>query len=216
MSNSDSFFEEVSDEVRRDRLFGLIRRYGWIAIALVIVLVVAAAIYEWREAQRQAAAQDLGDAILAANEAGTPEARREALADLQTEGTPAAVVALLRADDAADADTRAAAQQALDDVAANGAIPAVYRQLATLKRVMISPDMAPDERIRMLDPLAEAGAPFRLLAGEQIALAEIEAGDRDAALDRAQDLLRQDGMTSALQQRLQQLIVALGGTLDAA
>ena len=38
MSDTDSFIEEVTEEVRRDRLYGLLRRYGWIA-ALVIILI---------------------------------------------------------------------------------------------------------------------------------------------------------------------------------
>ena len=42
MSDSDSFIDEVTEEVRRDRLFGYFRRYGWIA-AVVIVVVVGGA-----------------------------------------------------------------------------------------------------------------------------------------------------------------------------
>ena len=36
MSDTDSFIDEVNEEVRRDRLYHLLRRYGWIA-ALAIV-----------------------------------------------------------------------------------------------------------------------------------------------------------------------------------
>ena len=39
MSNTDSFIEEVTEEVRRDKLYGYLKRYGWIA-GLIIVLVV--------------------------------------------------------------------------------------------------------------------------------------------------------------------------------
>lgn len=39
MSDTDSFIEEVTEEVRRDRLFGLMRRYGWIAVLAVLLLV---------------------------------------------------------------------------------------------------------------------------------------------------------------------------------
>ncbi len=45
-NQNDSFFNEVTDELRRDKLFGLFRRYGWIAI-LVILGIVGGAI--WRE-----------------------------------------------------------------------------------------------------------------------------------------------------------------------
>ena len=39
MSDTDSFIDEVSEEVRRDRLFVLMRKWGWIPILLVVLLV---------------------------------------------------------------------------------------------------------------------------------------------------------------------------------
>ena len=51
MSLNDSFIQEVSDEVRRDRLFGLFRRYGWVAACLILFLVGGAGINEWRKSQ---------------------------------------------------------------------------------------------------------------------------------------------------------------------
>ena len=32
MSNPDSFIDEVTEEVRRDRLFAVFRKYGWIGV----------------------------------------------------------------------------------------------------------------------------------------------------------------------------------------
>ena len=43
MSNPDSFIREVTEEVRRDRLYGYVRRYGWIAALLVLLVVGGAA-----------------------------------------------------------------------------------------------------------------------------------------------------------------------------
>ena len=40
MSNPDSFIDEVTEEVRRDRLFRLFRKYGWIG-GVVVALIVA-------------------------------------------------------------------------------------------------------------------------------------------------------------------------------
>ena len=66
MSNTDSFIEEVNEEVRRDRLYGYLRRYGWIAILAVILIVGGAAWSEYRKAQTRAQAEALGDAMLSA------------------------------------------------------------------------------------------------------------------------------------------------------
>ena len=51
MSNPDSFVDEVTDAVRRDRLFAAFRKYGWIGVVLVVLIVGGAAYNEWQKAQ---------------------------------------------------------------------------------------------------------------------------------------------------------------------
>lgn len=217
VSDSDSFIEEVSEEVRRDRLFRLFRKYGWIALVVVLVLVGGAAYNEWSKAQDRAAAQALGSAILAALEAETPEARQAALDAIEADGRAAALVAMLETAQAIAADDAGAAADALAQVEANDDLPPVYRHMATLKRVMLtSADTEPAARIEALTPLATPGAPYRVLAEEQIALAEAEMGDTDAALARLRALVVATEASEGLRRRVTQLIMALGGTPDAA
>ncbi len=64
MSNPESFIDEVTEEVRRDKLFGYLRRYGWIAIVAVLLIVGGAAWREYQIAQRQAESEAFGDAVL--------------------------------------------------------------------------------------------------------------------------------------------------------
>ena len=80
MSDTDSFIDEVTEEVRRDRLFALMKRYGWIAALAVVLIVGGAAWNEWRKAQERTAAQDFGDTIKTALELPERDARAEALA----------------------------------------------------------------------------------------------------------------------------------------
>jgi hypothetical protein len=53
----------------------MIRRYGWIAVLVVLALVGGAAWNEWRKARDAAQAQGLGDAMIAALEANESDAR---------------------------------------------------------------------------------------------------------------------------------------------
>ena len=39
MSDTDSFIDEVSEEIRREKLFKTFRKYGWIGVALVVLVV---------------------------------------------------------------------------------------------------------------------------------------------------------------------------------
>ncbi|SEM79434.1 hypothetical protein [Palleronia pelagia] len=217
MSNNDSFIDEVSDELRRDRLFGMLRRYGWIAIALVLLLVGGAAVYEYQRAQDRAEAQAFGDALLAALGEDSPEARREALMQIEAEGTRRALIAMLAADRLEGDEARAATRTELDAVAADDSLPALYRELAVLKWAMIAQDTVDaQEVIDRLSPLTIPGAPYRLLALEQQAVARLRAGEADAALSDLQTIIADEAVTRDLRQRARRLIVALGGSLEAA
>lgn len=210
MSETDTFIDEVSEEVRRDKLYALMRKYGWIAVLLVVLLVGGAAFNEWRKASDRAAAQALGDAILAAEEQADPGARAAALASLEVDGDAAAVVAMLTA---VEGDAGVDALKALAD---DPGIDSLYRDLAQLKLVSrTASGLDPAERRARLEPLAVAGAPFRVLAEEQLALVEVDEGQTEAAITRLNALLVDDEASGALRRRASQLIVALGGSLDA-
>ena len=213
MSNTDSFIDEVNEEVRKDRLFALMRRYGWIAILLVLLLVGGAAFREYRLAQNRAAAQDTGDQILAALQLEEADARVAALAEVTSDGDVAAIVAMLAASGDADAGNAGLARAELQNIAQNGAISRHVRELAALKLVMLSADdMTLDERMIALTPLAAPGAPYRLLAEEQIALVEIAQGKPDAAIERLRLVSEDIEVTQGLRQRALDVIVALGGS----
>ncbi len=217
MSETDSFIEEVTEEVRRDRLFRLFRKYGWIAVAAVVLLVGGAAWNEYTKAKARAEAEAKGDAILAALDADDSTARQAALAAIADAGGAAPIVAMLEAAEAEAAGDTAAAAAALGAIAADSAQPPLYRDLATLKRAMLTAaDTDPAERIAALEPLTAPGAPFRVLAEEQIALAEIESGARGAALERLRALSQDTEASQGLRLRVARLIVALGGDEDPA
>jgi hypothetical protein len=80
VSDTDSFINEVTEEVRREKLFGYLRRYGWIGVACVLLLVGGAAFNEYRNAQARDAAQATGDALLGALSLNDPSATLDALA----------------------------------------------------------------------------------------------------------------------------------------
>lgn len=214
MSNPESFIDEVTEEVRRDKLYAMLRKYGWIGVLIVILLVGGAAVNEWMKARATADAEAAGDAILAAMENEDAAARLSALEAIPAEGDRAAVLGLIAA--AENADT-ATASAGLEAIAADTALPSIYRDLATLKRAMLPGDpLGPEGRVAALTPLTTAGAPFRVLAEEQIALAELDLGQQDAAIARLRALLNDEEASGALRRRASQLIVALGASLDGA
>ena len=213
MSQSDSFIEEVTEEVRRDRLFHLMRRWGWIAVVAILLLVGGAAWNEYRKATARAEAEALGDAMLAALEVEDEAARVEALQSVQpaTAGGQA-LVRLLTASEQSTAGDSDAAVATLEAVAQDGDVPQIYRDIAGFRAVLAQSGTAdPQVRRTALEGFTAPGNALRLLAEEQIALIEVETGETEAAIERLTAILADAEVTPGLRQRAGQLIVALGG-----
>lgn len=215
MHNSDSFISEVSEEVRRDRLYATLRRYGWLIAAIVLVIVGGAAYNEWQKFRQAAAAEASGDALRAAYGEADAKARADRLATVAAEERSAAPVArLAEAGSLATAGDAEKAAATLEELAGDGGTPELYRSIASLSRVMLlGSAMDVSERAATLDLLAAPGAPFRPLALEQRALMHLDAGDKEKALDDLEAVLAEPGATEALRSRARQLIIASGGSV---
>ncbi len=212
MSQSDSFIDEVTEEVRRDKLFATMKRYGWIAILAVIAIVGGATWYEFNRSQQEAQAEAYGDALLAALEQGAPAERATALDSVDAQGPEARAVAdLLRAAELAVASDTQAAVDLLTRVSQTRDLPPIYRAMAQYRALALQSDLSAQERRDGYEELAGPGGPLRLLALEQIAVTYAEEGNRLEALDRLNSLLDEAGATPDLLRRVSQLIVSLGG-----
>lgn len=174
-------FEEVEEEVRKDRLAELWRRYGIIVWLLAGALVLGVAFHEYRQARQADALQARMETFETAREAlntGDYEgaiAGFEELVDEDTRLSPMAAHFLAQAIIAGGGDrARAAAvlsQAGEDDDAA-------FAKLARLKEAYLrSEQMTLDEASALLSGLAEEETPLGALAGEVIASKAFEAGE---------------------------------------
>ena len=176
MSQSDSFIEEVTDAVRRDRLFALMRRWAWLAVLLVVLLVGGAAFREWRLSNARTAAEARGDALLTAVEARDADA----VMAVSAEGPGASRGGAPRGRGGGGPPRwRCRAWRRWPPILR---CRRATRDLAVLRSVLLEPDAPIGERRGALEAIAAPGAPYRLLAEEQLALLSVEEGDTDAAL----------------------------------
>jgi hypothetical protein len=210
LSNPESFIDEVTEEVRRDKLFAMFRKYGWIGVLLVLLIVGGAAWTEWQKARAQSQARAFGDALLGALDADTPEARIAALSAVEAKGDQVALKGLLLSSD--PVKDRAGALLALAAVEADATLPPVWRDLAVLRRVILQGAEAPlADRRAALEPLAQPGRPYRTMAAEQLAYLLIEEGRKDEAITALRALTQDQEAPGGLRNRASQMIVALGG-----
>lgn len=212
MSNPDSFINEVTEEVRRDRLFAMFRKYGWIGGLLVVAIVGGAAYSEWTKAQALARAEGFGDAMLDALDIGGADDRRAAMAAVPADGPQMALRALMVASD--PAENKAEALAALDALIADASQPEIYRDMAQLRRVMVAgTDLALADRRAALEGISAPGRAFRVMAAEQLAYLMLEEGNTEAAIAALATLMQDQEATQGLRARAAQMITALGGTL---
>ena len=213
MSNTDSFIDEVTEEVRRDQLYGYARRYGWIAIVVILGIVGFTVWTEVSKSRAETQARANGDAFIAALELEDAAERRAALDALALTGDAAILARFAQAAEAVRAEDKAAALAIYDEIASAQTRP-LFQDLAKLRALILRGDTLPiTERRAALAPLAVAGAAFRPLAQEQLAIAAMADGDTAAAIEIFATLMQDSQSPQSLRNRAQQMIIALGGEL---
>lgn len=214
MSESDSFISEVTEEVRRDRLFKTFKKYIWVLVLIVIGIVGGTVYNEVSKSNKAKQARAIGDQMQAA----IATSDTDALAAIANEDTPAAVLAQFQLSsvlaEAGDIDGAVAALTVITD---SSSLSDVYTDLAWLKIIMLNgANMPLDERDNIFAGLVQETDPYRLLAIEQRVLQHIRDGNTDAALDDLARILADETLSQGLRIRAQQLTISLGGTLETA
>ena len=212
MSDTDSFLQEVSEELRRDRLYRNIRKYGWIAIFLVIVIVGAATYREYLKSQAETEAELLGTSIIDALNEKNAADRISKLQKINAPGENAkAVVAMLLSAESIGNQSVSLEMSSLSDAIEGLSIDPHYRDLLNFKILLKSSEiMTLDERMKAFKALSKPGNPFRLLAEEQMALIELELGNTDIAIEKISHILLDAELTAGLRNRATQMMIALG------
>lgn len=186
-------FEEVDEELRRDKYQGLLRKYGPWVLGGALAIIAAAAGYQvwqsWSMARREASSETFFQALRAADEGqfALAGAGLETLAENGAGSYPAlalmerGVVALDQGDpEAAAGFFERAARQTSEPI---------LHDLAELKAVWARWDALSFSEIDIrLSSLIGDDAPYRFLAREGIAAAALREGQLDRARENYQFL----------------------------
>lgn len=179
-------FQEVDEEVRRERLKQFWDRYGLFVIILAVLIVAGVAGwrgYQWYEAKKAGEAGAAFESAVALSEAGKTKEAEAAFAKIAGEATAGyRMLARLREAAALSQTDTKAAVAAYDKIAADASMTQTIQDLAGVRAGLLLVDTAPlDEMTRRLEPLAAADRPFRHTAREALALTAWRVGDAAAA-----------------------------------
>lgn len=210
-------FDEIQEDLRADRVRGLLKRFGGLFVAALLLVLAGVGVYEaWlqvrnRTAQREAvsffAAQTLADGPQAGRTAALP-----AFAKIAGEAGPGyrTLARLREASIKADTGDAVGAAALWNEVAADGSADQLLRDLATLQWALHQVDDGdPVQTMARLQPLTTAGNPWRALAMEAQAMLALRQGKTDTARDTlkalASDTTAPDGVRGRAGGLLQRL-----------
>jgi hypothetical protein len=215
----DSLIREIDEDLRRDRMLRLWKRYR-LALAGLLVLVLAsvAAVQIWKHFE----AKRLGEAAAAFAEAQAAAARDPALAAAGfaklAESGPKGYALMARFEEAAllaRQGNRAEAIAAYEAVARQ-TDEAVYRDLAMLLSVMVAMQAATTAEMDLpevqakLTRLAEPTNPWRFSARELQALIALKSGQLGEANRLLKDLRDDAAAPAGIRERAELLLSQTG------
>lgn len=208
-------FKEVDEDLRRDQLNKLWKRYGVFVIAGAVAIVAATGGYvAWKNyRQQQLTAQ--GDAFVQAlvlRAQGQTREAVDAFANL-AEGTDDGIATLARFNQAAllaDRGDPGEAVKVYDRIAAEAPEKAL-RDLAVLCAVTLSLETVdPAESQARLEPLMTPDNPYRHSARELSALLALHTGDTAKARELFQTLAEDETAPSGIRSRAEEMLLAAG------
>jgi hypothetical protein len=212
----ETFLREVDENLRRDQLRDMGKRYGPLIVgAIVLFLAAVGGWLYWQDRQKKQAEKD-GETltaiyadIAAQNTANVPQ-RLKPLEDSSND-IVSATARLAQAAVALEKNDRQTALAQFKDVAADKGLPKPYRDLATVRATALEFDsLKPEQVIERLQPLTKAGEPWFGSAGELTAMAYLKQGQKAKAAKLFADIAADQEVPPTIRTRAVQVAGTLG------
>jgi hypothetical protein len=207
-------FTEVDEEVRREELAQLWKKYGNLIYAAVVLVVAAVGAWagynRWQDTKASVAGAAYDAAAKLAEEGKRAEAET-AFAKLAAEGTPGyqALAQLRAATETAGRDAREGVA-AYDKIAGELTGQPLFSELASIRAAVLLVDTAKfDEMTHRLEPLTQPSGAFRHTARELLALSAWRNGDRAATRRWVEEAKNDPEAPQGVRQRMDVLAALL-------
>jgi hypothetical protein len=207
---------EIDEAVREDALFTFMRDHGMKVLGVITLGVAALGGYlVWDHYAEQSLEQQSETLISALDYADQRDFKTaaEKVAPLLADGSPGARAAarFIQAGAALEEGNTDKATGIYKEIAADADAPPALRDLARVREVSINFDrMKPADVIAQLGPLAKPGSAYFGSAGELVAMAHLEKGDRAAAGKLFADIAKDEEQPESLRSRARQMAGLMG------
>ena len=182
MSLNDSFIKEVSEEVRRDKLFKYLKKYTWVGVLLISLLIISVGANEWQKSNTKKNNQMNGDKLSLALKKFTKDNNLDDYISYIEKNNPGSLLAILNPKFLNTENNNQLKLKYLKKIENDESFPLVLRDLAILYQFYLGNNNY-DEKFQILNELSGPDRPFRLLAVEAKIDLYLERGLLKEALD---------------------------------
>ncbi|KPF64861.1 tetratricopeptide repeat protein [Porphyrobacter sp. AAP60] len=216
-AEDEVLIREIDEAVREDAVFDFMRNHGVKVLGGIAVLIAAMGGYMLWDNSRESALETQSETLISALDYANQrdfKTADEKVAPLLADGNSAGArtaARFLQAGAALEQGEPAKATALYKAIAADNSAPTVLRDLARLRDVSTNFDtMKPADVIAQLEPLAKPGNAFFGSAGELMAMAHLEAGNKAAAGKLFADIAKNEDQPETLRSRARQMAGLLG------
>lgn len=213
---TETFVREVDENLRRDRLRDLSKKYaGWIITGLVLFLAAAGGFIYWqnyRQQQSEKGVEQLAQIYADMAQGKAPTAAQQ-LDGLSKDGHDAvrATALFSRAGVALSQGDQKLALAKYREIAGDSSLAQPFRDLALIRQTALEFDsLKPEQVIDRMAPLAKPGAPWFGSAGEMTAMAMMKQGKNAEAGRLFAAIARDTQVPDSIRARAVQIASTLG------
>lgn len=218
--NNEAFIREVDEELRREQMSNIGKRYGLLIIAVVLLVLIAFGGWTWWQHRQNMLAGEQGQQLATALDdlqSGRVAQASEIVGKLTTSDKDAvrATALLTQADMLLSKNDTKGAAAAFGKVAADETLAQPFRDMALVRQTAVEYDsLAPQQVIDRLRGLADKGSPWLGSAGEMVAVAYLRQNKLQQAGQTFALIAQTDSVPESLRARAVQMAGSLG--VDAA
>lgn len=208
-------FREVDEELRQDQFKTLWKKYGWMVITVVVIVVGGVGGKQAWDSYQQSKAIKLSDSYAAAMQSVETEDLEAAASQFEAltgqGGGHALLARFQQARLLADDGDIEGAVAALDQLRGEAGADSPLGELAAMESILLRLDSgAPAELEAELQPFLAEGNAYRPAALELSGLLALKQGDSEGAREQFTALAAAPDATVAMRQRASQILTVLG------
>ena len=213
---NETFLREVDENLRRDRLRDLGKKYAGVLAAAVILFLAASGGFIWwqqHQVKRSEAQVEQISTIYQDIGGGKSAKAPQQLDELATSGNKAVRASALftSAALALEKNDHKLAIAKYREISGDSGLPQAYRDAALIRQTALEFDqIKPDQVISRMEPFAKPGNPWFGTAGEMTALAMIKQGKKDQAGRLFAAIAKDKTVPDAIRARSVQIAGSLG------